>query len=159
MAVLRKKYVMRSVIQRVGRASVTVDGNCVAHIEKGLLVLVAIEDTDTDEDIEWLCSKITRLRIFDDKSGIMNLDIHQVDGDMIIVSQFTLFASCRRGNRPSYIRSSKEEFARPMYEKFIKRMEHEMGRSVHTGIFGADMKVELLNDGPVTICIDTHQKE
>ncbi|MBQ0081603.1 MAG: D-tyrosyl-tRNA(Tyr) deacylase [Alistipes sp.] len=150
---------MRSVIQRVKNASVTVDSDCVAKIGEGLLVLVAVEDMDTEQDIEWLSKKIAHLRIFDDADGVMNLDVQQINGNIIVVSQFTLFASCKRGNRPSYIRSSKEDFARPMYEKFVKKLEEELGHCVQTGIFGADMQVALVNDGPVTICIDTKQRE
>ncbi len=150
---------MRAVIQRTSRCAVTVDGATVGEIGRGALVLLGIEAADTQEDIDWLCGKIARLRIFDDAGGVMNLDLNQVNGDAMVVSQFTLYASTRKGNRPSYIRSAPEAVSRPMYEKFVAALESTLGRSVATGIFGADMKVELVNDGPVTICIDTKNRE
>ncbi len=150
---------MRTVIQRVTRASVTVDGQVIGKIEKGLLILVGIEDIDTQSDIEWLAGKVTNLRVFDDENGVMNKSIKDVDGDILLVSQFTLHASTKKGNRPSYIRAAKPDFAIPMYEKFIGQLEQEVGKKIETGEFGADMKVELLNDGPVTIIIDTQNKE
>lgn len=150
---------MKVVIQRVSSASVTVDSKIVADIQKGLLVLVGIEDADTQEDINWLCQKIINLRIFGDENEVMNLSVKDVEGDIIAVSQFTLHASTKKGNRPSYLKASKPEFAIPMYENFVKTLEKELGKKVHTGIFGADMKVALLNDGPVTIVIDSKNKE
>ena len=150
---------MRAVIQRVKEASVKVDGNITGQIENGLLVLVGIEDSDTDEDIEWLSKKIVGLRIFDDENGVMNLSVMDTDGNILAVSQFTLMASTKKGNRPSYIRASKGEFAEPMYQKFCMALEKETGKKTQKGIFGADMKVSLLNDGPVTIIIDTKNKE
>ncbi|MBO7227765.1 MAG: D-tyrosyl-tRNA(Tyr) deacylase [Bacteroidales bacterium] len=151
---------MRILIQRVKQASVTIEGNVKSSIGKGLLILVGIEDVDTDEDIEWLCGKVVRLRIFDDADGVMNLSISDVDGgDILVVSQFTLHASTKKGNRPSYIRASKPEFAVPMYEKFIEKLSQMFGKPVQTGVFGADMQVSLINDGPVTIWMDSKQKE
>jgi D-tyrosyl-tRNA(Tyr) deacylase len=150
---------MKSVIQRVSSASVTIDSKIVADIQKGLLVLVGIEDEDTQEDINWLCQKITNLRIFGDENDVMNLSVKDIDGDIIVVSQFTLHASTKKGNRPSYLKASKPEIAIPMYENFVKQIEKELGKKVQTGIFGADMKVALLNDGPVTIIIDSKNKE
>lgn len=150
---------MKAVIQRVTEASVTVDGNVTGSIGNGLLILLGIEDADTDEDIEWLSKKTVNLRIFNDEKGIMNLSALETGGDILIVSQFTLMASTKKGNRPSYIRASKREFAEPMYEKFCNRISKETGRTVRKGIFGADMKIKLLNDGPVTIVIDTKNKE
>ena len=150
---------MRLLIQRVKRASVTIDGREHSHIGKGLLVLVGIEHSDTQEDIDWLTGKLLRLRIFDDENGVMNLDIQQTEGDIMVVSQFTLFASTKKGNRPSYIRSAPEAISRPMYEKFVATVEQTLGKKVATGEFGADMQVELVNDGPVTIWIDSHNKE
>jgi D-tyrosyl-tRNA(Tyr) deacylase len=150
---------MKVVLQRVSQASVTVDSKIVADIQKGLLVLVGIEDSDTQEDIDWLVGKITKIRIFDDENHVMNLSIQDVDGDIVVVSQFTLHASTKKGNRPSYIKSSKPEVAVPLYENFVKQLEKELGKKVQTGIFGADMKVLLLNDGPVTIQIDSKNKE
>jgi len=150
---------MRAVIQRVSHASVTVDGNRIAEIKKGILVLLGVENDDTSEDISWLAGKIARLRIFTDNNGLMNLSLSDVQGDAIVVSQFTLFASTKKGNRPSYIKASKPDYAIPMYEAFVAQFEKEIGKKVGTGIFGADMKVELLNDGPVTIVIDTKNKE
>lgn len=150
---------MKVVIQRVSSAAVTVDENIVAEIQKGLLVLVGIEDADTQEDIDWLSQKISNLRIFGDENEVMNLSVKDVNGEMIVVSQFTLHASTKKGNRPSYIKASKPDFAIPMYENFVQKMESELGKKVQTGIFGADMKVSLVNDGPVTILIDSKNKE
>ena len=150
---------MKAVIQRVSQASVTIEGRKVADIQHGLLVLVGFEDADTQEDIAWLTSKIANLRIFGDENGVMNLSVKDSNGDMIIVSQFTLHALTKKGNRPSYIKASKPEIAIPLYERFIAQMETELGKKVQTGKFGADMKVSLLNDGPVTIVIDTKNKE
>ena len=150
---------MRAVIQRVSKASVTVDGNTCGSISQGLLVLVGIEDADTPEDIAWLSSKIIQLRIFNDDALVMNRSLKDIDGELLLVSQFTLHASIKKGNRPSYIRASKPEIAIPVYEQLIKRLELDLGKRVQTGIFGADMKVQLLNDGHVTIIIDTKNKE
>ncbi len=150
---------MRLLIQRVSEASVTIDGRCYSQIEKGLLVLVGIEEADTQEDIDWLVGKLTRLRIFDDEAGVMNLDVLQVGGDVMVVSQFTLHASTKKGNRPSYFRAAGEAISRPMYEKFVQAMEQALGKRVATGEFGADMKVALVNDGPVTIWIDSRNRE
>lgn len=150
---------MRAVIQRVSKASVTVDGAVTGKINTGLLVLVGVEDADSKEDIEWLSGKIVNLRIFSDENGVMNKSVLEVGGDILLVSQFTLHASTKKGNRPSYIRASKPGFAVPMYEKMIGQLEADAGKKIQTGIFGADMKVELLNDGPVTIMMDTKNKE
>lgn len=150
---------MRAVIQRVSEASVTIEGEKVATIQKGLLILVGIEDASNQEDINWLTSKIANLRIFGDENGVMNLSIKDIDGDMIVVSQFTLHAATKKGNRPSYIKASKPDYAIPMYEAFVKQMENELEKKIQTGQFGADMKVALVNDGPVTIIIDTKNKE
>ena len=150
---------MRVLIQRVSKASVTIDGKLHSSIEKGLLVLVGIENADNEEDIEWLAKKVTQLRIFNDMNGVMNLDVRQVSGDILVVSQFTLQALTKHGNRPSYIRAAKEDIAIPVYEKFINRLSEIIGHNVSTGVFGADMKVELLNDGPVTIWIDSKNRE
>jgi D-tyrosyl-tRNA(Tyr) deacylase len=150
---------MKVVIQRVSSASVTIDNKIVADIQKGLLVLVGIEDADTQVDIDWLVGKIVNLRIFDDANHIMNLSVKDIYGDIIVVSQFTLHASTKKGNRPSYIKASKPEVAIPLYENFVKRLELEFAKKVQTGIFGADMKVLLLNDGPVTIVIDSKNRE
>lgn len=150
---------MRTVIQRVKYASVTIDGNLKSKIGKGLLILVGIEDRDTQEDIDWLCKKICALRIFDDENGVMNRSVTDIDGEILVVSQFTLHASTKKGNRPSYIKASKPDFAIPMYEKFCDETSNNLGKQVQTGTFGADMKVELLNDGPVTILIDSQNKE
>ena len=150
---------MKTVIQRVSSASVTIDSKIVADIQKGLLVLVGMEDADTQEDINWLCQKITNLRIFGDENDVMNLSVKDIDGDIIVVSQFTLHASTKKGNRPSYLKASKPEIAIPMYENFVKQIEKELGKKVQTGIFGADMKVSLVNDGPVTIQINSKNKE
>lgn len=150
---------MRLLIQRVREASVTIEGEVRSQIGQGLLVLVGIEEADGDEDIEWLAGKLLRLRIFDDEQGVMNLDVQQVGGELLIVSQFTLFASTRKGNRPSYIRSAGEAISRPLYERFVRRVEDLSGRAVGTGEFGADMQVALVNDGPVTIWIDSRNRE
>ena len=150
---------MRAVIQRTSKASVTVEGEVTAAIGWGLVILLGVEDADTQEDIRWLANKIANLRIFNDADGVMNRSIKDIDGEAIVVSQFTLHASTKKGNRPSYIRASKPEVAIPMYEAFVKQLEGDLGKTIGTGIFGADMKVELLNDGPVTIIIDTKMKE
>lgn len=150
---------MKAVIQRVSHASVTIENNCVAQIQKGLLVLVGIEDADTQEDINWLTSKIGNLRIFEDEKEVMNLSLKDIAGEIIVVSQFTLQASTKKGNRPSYIKAAKPDVAIPLYEAFVTQMETELGKKVQTGQFGADMKVALLNDGPVTIIMDTKNKE
>lgn len=149
---------MIGVIQRVATCSVTIEGAVKSRIEKGLLVLVGIEEADTDDDIDWLSSKIVSIRIFDDAEGVMNLAVLDVGGDVLVVSQFTLHASTKKGNRPSYIKAAKPPIAVPLYEKFVAAMESKMGKPVMTGEFGADMKVSLLNDGPVTIIIDTKNK-
>ncbi len=150
---------MRLLVQRVARASVTIADAVKSEIGRGLLVFVGIEAADGAEDIEWLCNKLLHLRIFDDAEGVMNLDVSQAGGEVLVVSQFTLYASTRKGNRPSYIRSAPEEVSRPLYEAFIRRLSELSGRKVPTGEFGADMKVELINDGPVTIWIDSKNKE
>ncbi|WP_447635944.1 D-aminoacyl-tRNA deacylase [Flavobacterium microcysteis] len=150
---------MKAVIQRVSHASVTIEGEKVSEIQSGLLILVGFEDSDAQEDIQWLSAKIANLRIFGDENDVMNLSVKDVDGEVIIVSQFTLHASTKKGNRPSYIKASKPDIAIPSYESFISQMEADLGKKVQTGRFGADMKVALLNDGPVTIIIDTKNKE
>ena len=150
---------MRAVIQRVSKASVTVDENITGAIKNGLLIFLGIEDADGPEDIEWLSSKIVNLRIFNDENAVMNISIKDIAGDILLVSQFTLHASAKKGNRPSYIRASKPSIAVPLYEQMIAQLEIDLGKKISTGIFGADMKVELLNDGPVTIIIDTKSKE
>ncbi|SHH47166.1 D-aminoacyl-tRNA deacylase [Flavobacterium johnsoniae] len=150
---------MKIVLQRVSQASVTVEGQKTADIQKGLLVLVGIEDADTQEDIDWLTGKIIKMRIFGDENDVMNCSVQDVDGDIIVVSQFTLHASTKKGNRPSYIKAAKPDFAIPMYENFVKSLEKEFGKKIQTGIFGADMKVNLLNDGPVTIVMDSKNRE
>jgi D-tyrosyl-tRNA(Tyr) deacylase len=150
---------MRTVIQRVQRASVTVNGTTVSSIGKGLLLLLGVEAADTDEDVQWLCRKVLGLRIFDDEEGVMNRNILDVGGDIIVVSQFTLMASYKKGNRPSWIRAAGHEHAVPMYESFVEALSQGLGKPVGTGIFGAEMQVELVNDGPVTICMDTKNKE
>ncbi len=150
---------MRAVIQRVSHASVTIEGQVKSAIGKGFLVLLGIESSDTQEDADWLCRKITGLRVFDDENGVMNLDLASVGGDIIVVSQFTLMASYKKGNRPSYIRAAGHDIAIPLYEYFCSTLSAMIGKAVGTGEFGADMKVELLNDGPVTICMDTKNKE
>ena len=150
---------MKIVLQRVSSASVTIDNKIVADIQKGLLVLVGIEDSDTPEDISWLTSKIVNLRIFGDENEVMNLSVKDIDGDIIVVSQFTLHALTKKGNRPSYIKASKPEIAVPLYEEFVAQMQKDLGKKVQTGVFGADMKVALLNDGPVTIIMDSKNRE
>ena len=150
---------MKAVIQRVSQSSVTINNEIVAQIQQGLLVLVGIEDADNQEDINWLTSKIANLRIFADENEVMNMSLKDIDGEMIVVSQFTLHALTKKGNRPSYIKASKPEIAIPLYESFIQQMEIELGKKIQTGQFGADMKVGLVNDGPVTIIIDTKNKE
>jgi D-tyrosyl-tRNA(Tyr) deacylase len=150
---------MRAVIQRVNSAAVRIDQQVSGSINQGLLVLLGIEDTDTEEDITWLSGKIVNLRIFNDDQGVMNLSLKEVKGSILLVSQFTLHASTRKGNRPSYIRAAKPPVAIPLYEKMIGQLEMDLGQQIQTGIFGADMQVELVNDGPVTIIIDTKQKE
>jgi D-aminoacyl-tRNA deacylase len=150
---------MKVVIQRVSKASVKVDGNIAGKIEEGLLILLGIEDADNDEDIKWLSNKMVNLRIFNDENGVMNQSVLEKGGNILLLSQFTLHASTKKGNRPSYSRASKPESAIPMYEKMIRQLEADLGKKIQTGIFGADMKVELVNDGPVTIAIDTKNKE
>lgn len=150
---------MRTVLQRVSKASVTVDGKVISSIGNGLLVLLGIEDADNQDDIDWLTNKVLNLRIFNDQNNVMNRSVLDVEGDIIVVSQFTLHAQTKKGNRPSYIKAAKPDVAIPMYETFVEVLEQKMGKKVGTGIFGADMKVELLNDGPVTILIDTKNKE
>ncbi len=150
---------MKAVIQRVSRASVTVDGKIISEIKSGLLILLGIEDADTKADIEWLSRKMVNLRIFNDTDGVMNNSLLDMGGDAIVVSQFTLYAATKKGNRPSYIKAAKPDVAIPLYETFIRHMEKDLGKKVGMGIFGADMKVDLLNDGPVTILIDTKNKE
>lgn len=150
---------MRTVIQRVTHASVTIEGQIHGAIEKGLLLLVGIEEADTEEDVKWLAQKIVNLRIFDDENGIMNRSVTDIEGEILVISQFTLMAQTKKGNRPSYIRAAKHEISVPLYESFCIEIEKGLGKPVKTGIFGADMKVELLNDGPVTIWIDSKNKE
>lgn len=150
---------MRAVIQRVSEASVTIEDMRVADIKAGLLMLVGIENADIQEDIDWLCAKVVKLRIFSDEEGLMNRAIEDIDGDIIIVSQFTLHAATKKGNRPSYIKAARPEVAIKLYEAFILKMEAELGKKVQTGQFGANMKVALINDGPVTIIIDTKNRE
>ena len=150
---------MRVVIQKVKEASVSVENKTISSIKKGLLILVGIENTDTQEDINWLVKKVVQLRIFSDENGVMNLSVKDVGGDIIVVSQFTLHANTKKGNRPSYIRAAKPDFSIPMYEKFIDEMESALGKKVGAGEFGATMDVALINDGPVTIIIDSKQKD
>ena len=150
---------MRAVIQRVSNASVTINGKIHSKINDGLLVLLGIEDADTKEDIEWLSGKIVNLRIFNDENGVMNVSIKDMNADILLISQFTLQASTKKGNRPSYIKASKPAIAVPLYQKMIQQLSNDLGKSIETGEFGADMKVELLNDGPVTIVMDTKNKE
>jgi len=150
---------MKAVIQRVSKASVEINNTIVANINSGLLILIGIEEADSNDDSIWLTSKIANLRIFGDENDVMNLSLKDIDGDVIIVSQFTLHALTKKGNRPSYIKAAKPEIAIPIYENFITQMEQEIGKKVQTGQFGADMKVSLINDGPVTIIIDTKNKE
>ena len=150
---------MIAVVQRVSEASVTIGGNVKSTIGKGLLILVGIEDADTNEDIEWLSMKITNIRIFNDSAGVMNVSVTDIAGEILAVSQFTLHASTKKGNRPSYLKASKPDIAIPLYEKFIKQLEIDLGKSIRTGEFGADMQVALINDGPVTILIDTKNRQ
>ncbi|WP_438966480.1 D-aminoacyl-tRNA deacylase [Flavobacterium sp.] len=150
---------MKAVIQRVSQASVTIENKIVAQINQGLLILIGIEEADNHEDINWLTSKIANLRIFADEKDVMNVSVKDIDGEIIIVSQFTLHAATKKGNRPSYIKAAKPEIAIPLYESFISQMEKEISKKIQTGQFGADMKVALINDGPVTIIIDTKNKE
>lgn len=150
---------MRAVIQRVSSASVAIGGQTHAAIGRGLVVLVGIEDEDSPEDIEWLSGKIVRLRVFPDETGVMNLSVQDIGGDILVVSQFTLFASTKKGNRPSYSSAAKPEKAIPIYDAFVSRLAQDLGRPVQSGVFGADMKVSLTNDGPVTIIIDTKRRE
>jgi len=150
---------MRAVIQRVSEATVTIGGHLKGAIQAGLLVLLAIEESDSTEDIEWLSGKIVRLRIFDDKNGVMNRSVQEANGEILLVSQFTLFASTKKGNRPSYVRSAKPEIANPIFEKFLARLTQDFGKPIPTGEFGADMQVSLVNNGPVTIIIDSKLRE
>jgi len=150
---------MRAVIQRVSEASVSINGTVKGAIGKGLLILVAIEDSDTAEDIEWMSGKIVRMRIFNDPQGLMNLSVQDIGGELLVISQFTLFANTKKGNRPSYTRSARPEAAVPLYEAFLSRLAQDFGQEVNSGEFGADMKVTLCNDGPVTILVDSKQRE
>ena len=150
---------MRAVIQRVTKASVTIEGNVKANIRQGYLILLGVCEEDTVEDVEWLVHKVAGLRVFNDENGVMNCSITDVDGEVLVVSQFTLYASYKKGNRPSWLRAARHEISVPLYEAFCKQLSKTLGKPVGTGEFGADMKVELLNDGPVTICMDTKNKE
>lgn len=150
---------MRVVLQRVTKASVSVDGQLIAKIHSGLLILLGIEDTDDNDDVEWLSRKIINLRIFNDAEDVMNKSLLEINGDAIVVSQFTLHAATKKGNRPSYIKAARPEVAIPLYENFVSQIEKDLGKKIGTGVFGADMKVALVNDGPVTICIDSKNKE
>ena len=150
---------MRIVIQRVSRASVTIEGTVKSAIEKGYLILIGVCEEDTEEDVKWLVRKVPGLRVFDDENGVMNRSIMDVDGNILVISQFTLFASYKKGNRPSWLRAARHEISVPLYESFCTKLSAALGKKVGTGEFGADMKVELLNDGPVTICMDTKNKE
>ena len=150
---------MRTVIQRVQHASVTIDGTVKSHIGKGFLLLLGVEESDTSEDVDWLVRKVAALRVFDDENGVMNRSIIDVQGEALVVSQFTLYASYKKGNRPSWFRAASHEISVPLYEEFCTKLSAALGKPVGTGEFGADMKVELLNDGPVTICMDTKNKE
>lgn len=150
---------MRAVIQRVSSASVAIGGQAASNIQRGLLIFVGIEEADTTEDIEWLSGKIVRLRVFNDESGVMNRSVEEIDGDLLVVSQFTLFASTKKGNRPSYIRAARPEIAIPLYNRFVEKLSAEFGKAVKTGEFGADMQVNLVNDGPVTILMDSRNRE
>ena len=150
---------MRIVIQRVSRASVTIEGTVKSAIEKGYLILIGVCEEDTEEDVKWLVRKVIGLRVFDDENGVMNRSIMDVDGNILVISQFTLFASYKKGNRPSWLRAARHEISVPLYESFCTKLSAALGKKVGTGEFGADMKVELLNDGPVTICMDTKNKE
>ena len=155
----KSKSKMRIVIQRVSHASVTIEGNVKSAIQKGYLILLGICEEDTSEDIDWLVRKVIGLRVFDDENGVMNRSIMDVDGEILVISQFTLFASYKKGNRPSWLRAAKHEISIPLYNEFCSKLSEALGKQVGTGEFGADMKVELLNDGPVTICMDTKNKE
>ena len=155
----KNKEIMRIVIQRVSRASVTIEGTVKSAIEKGYLILIGVCEEDTMEDVEWLVRKVVGLRVFDDENGVMNKSIMDVDGNVLVISQFTLFASYKKGNRPSWLRAAKHEISIPLYNEFCSKLSEALGKEVGTGEFGADMKVELLNDGPVTICMDTKNKE
>lgn len=150
---------MRIIIQRVSHASVTINGNTKSAIETGYLILCGIEETDTSEDVDWLVRKVIGLRVFDDENGVMNRSIKEVDGEILVISQFTLFASYKKGNRPSWLRAARHDISIPLYEDFCQKLSDALGKQVGTGEFGADMKVELLNNGPVTIFMDTHNKE
>ena len=150
---------MRAVIQRVSQASVTIEGNKVAEIASGLVVLLGVTDSDTSQDIQWLSNKLTNLRVFNDADGVMNTSLKDSNGSAIVVSQFTLYAQTKKGNRPSYIKAAKPEIAKPLYEQFVRQFENDLGQPVQTGEFGADMKVALLNDGTVTIIIDSKARE
>lgn len=150
---------MRIVIQRVSRASVTIDGTVKSAIKKGYMILIGICEDDTTEDVDWLVRKVVGLRVFDDENGVMNRSIMDVDGEILVISQFTLFASYKKGNRPSWLKAAKHEISIPLYEEFCAKLSDSIGKQVGTGEFGADMKVELINDGPVTICMDTKNKE
>ena len=150
---------MRLVIQRVTHASVTIDGVCKSAIQKGFMILVGIEEADTQEDADWLTKKVLALRVFDDENGVMNKSVIDINGEILVISQFTLMASTKKGNRPSYIKAARPETAIPLYEYFCQEVSKGLGKEIGTGQFGADMKVELLNDGPVTICIDSKNKE
>ena len=150
---------MKVVLQRVTKASVTIDNNIKDEIKQGILVLVGIEEADSLEDIEWLCKKIVKIRIFNDPSGVMNLSLQEIDGEVLVISQFTLHASTKKGNRPSYIKAARPDVAIPLYENFVKNLENLLGKKVGTGVFGAHMEIELINDGPVTILIDSKSKE
>lgn len=150
---------MRLIIQRVSKANVKIQNKLHASINQGFLILIGIESEDTQDDIEWLCGKIVGMRIFSDREGKMNFDINQINGDILVVSQFTLHASSKKGNRPSFIKAAKPEFAIPMYEKFIGDLENKLGKPIKTGLFGADMQIELINDGPVTLFLDSKNKE
>lgn len=150
---------MRIIIQRVSHASVTINGNTKSAIKTGYLILCGIEETDSSEDVDWLVRKVIGLRVFDDENGVMNLSIKEVDGEILVISQFTLFASYKKGNRPSWLRAARHDISIPLYEDFCQKLSDALGKQVGTGEFGADMKVELLNNGPVTIFMDTHNKE
>jgi D-aminoacyl-tRNA deacylase len=150
---------MRAVIQRVSHANVVIDGNSRGAIQCGLLILLAVEDADTAQDIDWLSGKIVRMRIFNDDAGLMNRSVQDVGGEILVISQFTLFASSKKGNRPSFSRSARPEIAIPLYELFVRKISEDLGKTVQTGEFGADMKVSLINDGPVTIVIDSKNPE
>ncbi|MDD4609911.1 MAG: D-aminoacyl-tRNA deacylase [Bacteroidaceae bacterium] len=150
---------MRTLLQRVTQSTVTINGKDKSSIQKGLLVLVGIEDRDTEEDIHWLCRKIVNIRLFDDENGVMNRSVKEVEGELLVISQFTLQASTKRGNRPSYIKAAKQTVSEPLYHLFCQQMEKELGKTIQTGEFGADMKVSLVNDGPVTIFMDSKTKE